>query len=51
MSRTTTLTWSLRRSPGTVLVLGYAQAREAGAGVREAFVKLQLDSQDLRALF
>ena len=51
VNRTTTLTWSLRHSPGTVLVLGYAQAREAGAGVREAFVKLQLDSQDLRALF
>ena len=50
-NRTTSLTWSLRHSPGTVLVLGYTQARDGGASAREAFVKLQVDSEDVRSLF
>ncbi len=50
-SHTTSLTWSYRHSPGTVVYLGMTRAREGGAAVREAFVKLQVDADDVRALF
>ncbi|MBT9489995.1 MAG: carbohydrate binding family 9 domain-containing protein [Rubrivivax sp.] len=49
--QTTSLTWSLRRSPGTVFYLGFSRQRDGGAGAREAFVKLQVDADDVLALF
>ena len=48
---TTSLTWSLRRSPGTVMYVGFSRQRDGGAGAREAFVKLQVDVDEVRALF
>lgn len=51
VSHTTSLTWSYRHSPGTVVYVGTTRAREGGAAQREAFIKLQVDAGEVRALF
>lgn len=50
-SNNVSLTWSLRRSAGTVLYVGASRADDGSAVVREAFVKLQVDVAEARALF
>jgi hypothetical protein len=50
-SRTVSLTWSLRRSAGTVLYVGASRADDGGTPVREAFVKLQVDVDEVLASF
>lgn len=50
-STTASLTWSLRRTAGTVLYLGASRAKDGGGTVQEAFVKLQVDVDEVRALF
>lgn len=48
---TASLTWSLRRTAGTVLYVGASRARDGDGTVREAFVKLQVDVDEVRVLF
>lgn len=50
-TRTGSLTWSYRHGPGTVLYLGAARSREGGNLRRETFVKLQVDLDEVQALF
>jgi hypothetical protein len=51
-SSTTSLTWSHRHSAGTVLYVGASRSDDGGGRpVREAFVKLQLDTDDALTLF
>jgi hypothetical protein len=51
-SSNTSLTWSYRHTAGTVLYVGASRADDGGGRpVREAFVKLQLDTDDALTFF
>jgi hypothetical protein len=50
-SRVASLTWSLRRSAGTVLYVGASRSDDASTRLHEAFVKLQFDVDEVRAWF
>ena len=45
---TRSLTWGLRFSAGTVIYVGATQTSNGGTSAREAFIKLQVDADDLR---
>ncbi len=54
VSRTESLTYQWRRSAGTQLFVGFSRERDSSRGNprgSEAFVKLQLDANELRALW
>jgi hypothetical protein len=54
VSRNESLTWQWRRSAGMQLFVGVSREREDGAGAprsTEAFIKLQFDVSELRAMW